>query len=237
MNKGLALGTGIGLGTGLMFLFDPAQGKRRRALLRDKCFLAARKTGEGVEVTARDLRNRTQGLVSEVQSRFSSEPADNAVLVDRVRAKLGRVVSHPRAIDVSAQNGRVVLSGPILAAEVPALLACVNRVKGVNEVMNHLEVHDEAGDHPSLQGGRERMGDRFEFMQENWSPAARFIAGAAGASLAVYGGARRDALGAGLGAAGLLLLTRGITNTGLKSLVGLGSNEGGSQQQQLTTGH
>ena len=237
MNKGLALGTGIGLGTGLMFLLDPTQGKRRRALLRDKCYLAARKTGEGVEVTARDLRNRTHGLVSEVQSRFSSAPVDDAVLEDRVRAKLGRVVSHPRAIRVSAQNRRVVLSGPILTAEVPELLACVNTVKGVNTVINQLETHDEPGDHPALQGGRERSGDRFEFMQENWSPAARFLAGAAGASLAVYGGARRDALGAGLGAAGLLLLTRGITNTGLKSLVGLGSSQDDGQQQQLTTGH
>ncbi|HEU0047464.1 MAG TPA: hypothetical protein VFQ43_07660, partial [Nitrososphaera sp.] len=44
---------------------------------------------------------------------------------------------------------------------------------------------------------------------------------AAGVSLAVYGGIRRDALGAGLGAAGLLLLTRGITNTEFKRLAGL----------------
>ena len=218
MHRGLAFGTGLGIGTGLMFLLDPDQGKRRRALLRDKCFWAARKTGEGAQVTARDLRNRTQGLVSEVQSRFSSAPVDDSVLVDRVRAKLGRIVSHPRAINVSSQNGRVVLSGPILTAEVPELLACVNSVSGVNEVINQLEAHEQSENHPALQGGRERQGDRFEFFQENWSPAARFVAGAAGASLAAYGGMRRGALGAGLGAAGLLLLTRGITNTGLKSL-------------------
>lgn len=236
MNKGLTFGAGLGLGTGLMFLLDPDRGTRRRALLRDKCVSAARKTGEGFEVTARDLRNRTQGLVTDIQSRFSSEPVDDPVLIDRVRAKLGRVVSHPKAIEVRAQNGNVTLSGPILTAEVPELLACVQRVSGVNEVVNNLEPHDEAGNHPALQGGRERPGDRFEFFQENWSPAARFVAGAAGASLAVYGGARRDALGAGLGAAGLLLLTRGITNTGFKSLAGWGSNEGDRQQQQLT-GH
>ena len=218
MHRGLAFGTGLGLGTGLMFLLDPDQGKRRRALLRDKCYWAARKTGEGAQVTARDLRNRTQGLVSEVQSRFSSAPVDDSVLVDRVRAKLGRVVSHPRAINVTAQDGRVVLSGPILMTEVPELLACVNSVTGVNEVVNQLDPHEQSENHPSLQGGREREGGRFEFFQENWSPTARFLAGAAGASLAAYGGMRRDALGAGLGAAGLLLLTRGITNTGFKSL-------------------
>ena len=218
MHRGVVFGTGLGIGTGLMFLLDPDQGKRRRALLRDKCYSAARKTSDGVGVTARDLRNRTHGLVSEVQSRFSSAPVDDAVLVDRVRAKLGRIVSHPRAINVTSQNGRVVLSGPILASEIPELMACVNSVSGANQVINQLDAHDEPGDHPALQGGRERQGDRFEFFQENWSPAARFLAGAAGASLAAYGGMRRDALGAGLGAAGLLLLTRGITNTGLKSL-------------------
>lgn len=220
MNKGLTFGAGLGLGTGLMFLLDPARGRRRRALLRDKAAWAVRKTGDCVQVTSRDLRNRTEGIVSGIQSRFSSEPVDDAVLVERVRSKLGRVVSHPGAIHVTAQDGNVTLSGPVLTAEVPELLACVNRVQGVNEVTNNLELHDEPGNHPALQGGRERDGGRFEFFQENWSPAARLVAGAAGASLAAYAGTRRDALGAGLGAAGLLLLTRGITNTGFKQMMG-----------------
>lgn len=220
MNKALTFGAGLGLGTGLMFLLDPDRGKRRRALLRDKSVWAARRTGECLEVTARDIRNRTEGIVADIQSRFSSEPVDDSVLVDRVRAKLGRIVSHPSALQVTAQNGNVTLNGPILAAEVPELLTCVNRVHGVNEVVNNLEVHEEAGNHPALQGGRERPGNRFEFLQENWSPAARLVAGAAGASLAAYGGVRRDALGAGIGAAGLLLMTRGITNTGFKQLAG-----------------
>ena len=237
MNKGLTFGAGLGLGTGLMFLLDPARGRRRRALLRDKAVWAVRKTGDCVEVTARDVRNRTQGIVTDLKSRFSSEPVDDAVLVDRVRAKLGRVVSHPGAIHVTAQNGNVTLSGPVLTAEVPELLGCVNRIQGVDEVTNNLELHVEPGNHPALQGGRERQGDRFEFFQENWSPAARLVAGAAGASLAAWGGVRRDALGAGLGAAGLLLLTRGITNTGFKDMVGLGSGEGNGEHQQLATGH
>jgi hypothetical protein len=225
MNKGLTFGAGLGLGTGLMFLLDPDRGRRRRALLRDKCAWSARKTGEAFEVTTRDLRNRAQGIASSIQSTFTSEMVDDTVLIDRVRAKLGRVVSHPGAIQVTAQNGKVILAGPILAEEVPSLLACVNRVSGVNEVVNNLEAHEEGDNHPSLQGGRKREGGRFEFMQENWSPGARFIAGALGASLAAYAGKRRDALGAGLGAAGLMLLTRGVTNTGFSHLLGFGSSQ------------
>jgi hypothetical protein len=237
MNKGLTFGAGLGLGTGLMFLLDPDRGRRRRALLRDKCAWSARKTGEAMEVTARDLRNRAQGIASSIQSTFKSEPADDGVLADRVRSKLGRVVSHPGAIQVTAQDGVVTLAGPILLDEVPYLLACANSVSGVKEVMNNLEPHAEADNHPALQGGRPRQGSRFEFLQENWSPAARFVAGALGASLAAYGGTRRGALGAGLGAAGLLLLTRGVTNADFSHLLGFGSKqENGSQQLQAHQG-
>lgn len=222
MNKGLTFGAGLGLGTGLMYLLDPDRGRRRRALLRDKGAWAARKTGDCIRVTARDLRNRTQGIT---HLHSSSEPVDDRKLAERVRSKLGRVVSHPSAIQVDAQNGAVTLSGPILVEEMPELLSCANGVRGVNQVINNLEAHEQADNHPALQGGRERQGAHFEFFQENWSPAARVLAGAAGASLAAYGGVRRDALGAGLGTAGLLLLTRGITNTGMKRLAGFGSRQ------------
>lgn len=229
MNKALTFGTGLGLGTGLMFLLDPDRGKRRRALLRDKCAWSARKTGEVAQVTARDLRNRAKGVASSVQSTFKAAPADDAKLTDRVRSKLGRVVSHPGSIHVEARDGVVSLAGPILSEEVPYLMAAAKRVSGVKEVVNDLEPHSQTDNHPALQGGRARQGSRFEFLQENWSPAARFLAGALGASLAAYGGTRRGALGAGLGAAGLLLLTRGVTNTGFSHLLHRGgSGENGS---------
>ena len=236
MNKSLLFGAGLGLGTLAMFLLDPARGKRRRALVRDKFTLATRKTGECMEITARDLRNRTRGTIAAIQSRLSSEQPDDSVLVDRVRSKVGRIVSHPSAIQVTAQDGNVTLGGPILAGEVTHLLSCVKWVAGVKSVNNNLEVHEEAGNHPGLQGGRERVGSRFEFLKENWSPTARLLAGAAGASLAVYGGTRRYALGAGLGAAGLLLTTRAITNTDFSHLASQASKQlhlGGSSTSNI----
>jgi hypothetical protein len=222
MNKALTFGAGLGLGTGLIYLLDPDRGRRRRALLRDKGAWALRKTGDCIEVTAHDLRNRAQGI-THIHS--SSEPVDDRIVAERVRSKLGRVVAHPGAIEVNALNGAVTLSGPILVEEMSELLKCVNGVRGVKQVINNLEAHEQADNHPALQGGRERQGAHFEFFQENWSPAARVLAGAAGASLAAYGGVRRDALGAGLGTAGLLLLTRGITNTGIQRLAGFGSSQ------------
>ena len=234
MNKALLFGAGVGAAA--MFLLDPDRGKRRRSLVMDKLALATRKTGDCLEVTSRDVSNRTRGLIAEIKARFSSEQPEDSVLVDRVRSKLGRIVSHPAAIVVTADNGNITLAGPILADEVSHLLSSVKWVPGVQDVNNNLEVHEAAENHPGLQGGRERAASGFLFLKENWSPTARLLAGAAGASLAVYGGTRRNALGAGVGAAGLLLLTRGITNTELTQLASQASRQlhlGGSSTTNM----
>lgn len=233
MNKALTFGTALGLGTAATFFLDPDRGKRRRALLRDKLSWCTRKTGEGFRVTARDFNNRMQGVSSTLKSKFTSKADDDGVIVERVRSKLGRVVSHPHAINVTSTDGKVTLAGPILANEVDALLTCIKRVQGVNDVTNNLEVHEQAGNHPSLQGGSTPQGSRFEFFQENWSPAARVVAGTAGAALALIGGSRKNVLGAGLSAAGLLLLARGITNKGLKDLAGWDDEKADDEGQQF----
>jgi gas vesicle protein len=216
MNKSLLIGAGVGAAA--MYLLDPDRGKRRRALVRDKFASVTRMTGECMGVTGRDLRNRTLGTLKTIQSRLSSEQPDDSVLVDRIRSKVGRVVSHPSAIQVTAQDGNVTLAGPVLADEAKHLVTCVSWVPGVKDVTNHLEVHEEAGNHPALQGGREHHGTRFPLFRENWSPTARLLAGAAGASLMAYCGARRNKLGTGLGTAGFLLTTRAITNTDFRHL-------------------
>jgi uncharacterized membrane protein len=223
MSRELTLLGGLGLGAALMYLLDPDRGARRRALLLDKLASAANKTPDAIGATARDLSNRTRGIVAEVSSMFSGGEAPDQVVEARVRSKMGRIVSHPHAIEVAVNQGRVVLSGPILAHEVDDLLSCVSSVAGVTEVDNLLDVHKEAGSVPGLQGGRVRTGDRFELMQENWSPTARLLTGAAGGALFAYGLSRRDPLSLALSAGGLLLLARGATNLEFKRLVGVGA--------------
>lgn len=218
---GLTLLGGLGLGAGLLYLLDPGRGNRRRAAIRGQCTRAAHKTAAAIGTTSRDLGNRSRGLLSQFTSLFKRGEADAPVLEARVHSKLGRVASHPSAIEVSAADGRVTLTGHILASEVNDLLACVSRVKGVREVENRLAVHHQAGNIPNLQGGGHREA-RFELMQENWSPAARLLTGLAGGALVAYGVERRDWLGAGLGVVGAGLLARGATNLEFKRLTGLG---------------
>src|SRR5712664_1436747 len=78
--------------------------RRQRAVLRDKSLSAARDAAGGVARRGRDLRHRLRGIVYRAKSRLADEEVPDDILVERVRAQLGRPVSHPRAIDVRAQD-------------------------------------------------------------------------------------------------------------------------------------
>ena len=149
-----ALLTGLGLGVGLMYFLDPERGRRRRALVRDKVVHATRVSAHGVSGVGLDLSHRAAGLLARVRSAWRRGPVDDDVLVERVRAKLGRFVAHPHAIRVTASDGYVHLRGPILQSEVPRLVRTVARVPGVRDVINGLDAHADAGRAAALQGQR-----------------------------------------------------------------------------------
>jgi uncharacterized membrane protein len=214
---------GGALGALAMFFLDPAQGRRRRARTRDQVVHAAKVVNDAAKVTARDARHRAQGAWAEAKHLLGhDEPVSDEVLVSRVRAELGRIVSHPHAIEASASGGHVTLAGPILSHEVRPLLKAVRRVPGVRAVSDELTVYNEPGNVSSLQGGEPRTGERFELLQENWSPAARVLAGGAGASMLLAAARARGGLCALLGASGSALLARAATNRDLSSLLGFG---------------
>ena len=179
MDKGLTLPGGMGLGAGLMYLLDPDQGRRRRALLRDQLTSTAGRLDDCLGATWTDVRQRAQGLAAETSARLTGGPVSDHVLVERVRAKMGRYVSHPGAIEVAARDGRVTLSGPVLAREVDRLVGAVAAVPGVTGVDNRLEAHARAGDVPGLQGGGGRPGERLKVAEVNWAPATRPLGRAA----------------------------------------------------------
>jgi uncharacterized membrane protein len=219
----LGLGS-LGLGAGLMFIFDPVRGRRRRAMTRDQMAHAARLFKRATGMTSRDLSHRAQGILAEGSHLFRREDVSDDVLSARVRARIGRSVSHPHAISVTVNDGHVTLSGPVLAHEAHRLLSGVSSAPGVKGVENVLTVHTEAEGLPSLQGGRPRTGDRFALMQTNWSPTARLLAGLAGGALMTNCMARRDPISIALGTVGFGLFMRSATNLDMKSLLGVGSD-------------
>src|SRR6266508_1104712 len=226
MKRNLLFLGGIGLGAGLMYMFDPDRGRRRRATARDAAHHIVNAFDDTVGKTSRDLSNRAQGIVAELNSIFRCEEADDDVVAARVRSKLGRAVSHPHAI-----QGRVMLSGQILASEVDQLLERVRSVRGVTGVENRLEANEQAEGVSSLQGGAPHPGETSELMQSNWSPAIRFLAGIGGGALTLYGARRKDVFSA---AVGLGLVTRSLTNMEMKDLIGLDGGHGITVRKTIT---
>jgi uncharacterized membrane protein len=209
---------------GLSQLLDPVHGRRRRALVRDKITRAARVAGDALDTTGRDMVNRLRGVAYRLRGDMRRGPVPDGVLADRVRARLGGVVGHPRAIDVSVADGTVTLRGPVLAAEIGRLLAFVAAVPGVRDVDDELDIHEDPNGVPELQDepARARGGARFEFWQEQWSPTARVLAATAGSALAVCAVKRMGIAGALMGGAGLTLVARAATNLPLGRLAGVG---------------
>jgi gas vesicle protein len=178
MNRDVLIGMGIG--AAVAFMADPRAGRRRRALARDQFVRAGRQTRDALDATARDLANRTSGVVAATRGRITDRDVDDDRLIERVRARLGRACSHPRAIDVAATDGTVTLRGPILASEVANVLSTVRAVRGVQSVTNELEAHESADGIPALQGEGNVADPSLDILQRNWAPATQALVTAAG---------------------------------------------------------
>jgi hypothetical protein len=202
------------LGAGLMYFLDPDNGKRRRALLRDQLLHLSRVGKEALGRTGRDLANRAHGLSVRLERRTNAELPDE-ILIERVRSKMGVFVSHPHALEIHVENAVVTLSGPILRREAQPFTRRLRRMAGVRAVVDRLDRHGPDDHVSALQGGALRR-RRPEFLQNNWAPAARLIAGAAGFILLASGRSTRSRPLAAIGAA---LLLRALANRPLKDVI------------------
>jgi hypothetical protein len=212
MGKAVTAGfwiAGVGIGAGCMYLMDPDRGKARRVRLHDQTISVCREARASAEKAQADMANRARGLLAQAKSALEHEPADADQLIARVRAKLGRLVSHPHAIDVFAHHGEITLSGAVLEGEAHGLILGVRGIHGVASVVDHLVRHSETDYISSLQGGPEQRPAR---PRHYLPPAYRLLAGIAGAGVSLYGllssSRASKALALPLGAG---LLARGIS--------------------------
>lgn len=182
-------GGGVGVGLGLMYLLDPSNGRRRRALVRDKTIKGLKTTGHAIGTASRGVAKGAKGVALGARAvtmtvisplRKPERPVSDDVLVHRVRTRMGRVVSHPRAIEVSASNGNVTLSGPVLKSELDHLLSCVSKIRGVKGVENRMDVR-ERHEGELAAGEMHRSGWRRALVPTG------VLAGATGSALAYHG--------------------------------------------------
>ncbi len=219
------------LGGAAMYYFDPNTGRRRRALVRDKAIKASSNVREFVDDGTRDLKNRGAALTGRMKSVIKRRNATDDVLAERVRSKMGRHVGHPGAIEVSANDGQVSLTGSILAHEHDGLIEAISTVPGVKDIIDQMGVYQTAEGISELQG--EPRGGRGSAPQ-SWAPGTRLIGSAAGTTLTLYALARSNRLAGFVAlATGIGLIARSVSNSSLLRLVGLEPRDRPEQQPAL----
>ena len=208
---------GAASGATAAYFLDPERGAHRRQLIVEGARSKSRRIGRLTRSAWNDLRHRVGAIPYLLRFRSDAE-TDELRLIERVRSKMGRYVSHPAAIQVGALAGVVTLSGPILRAEYETLLSVARNVPSVQAVKDQLIVHDSAEGIPALQGESSRPGERWEIFEDDWSPGLRFAVGAGSALLALYG-LRAGGVSGGIATStGAALLTRCAANRPLHRL-------------------
>ncbi|HUP57603.1 MAG TPA: BON domain-containing protein [Bdellovibrionota bacterium] len=188
MENGRNLGSltgGLILGAGLMYLFDPGRGARRRGEIRNQTTHFTKVGSRAASRVVRDLSHRARGFAFSAVSSVRSRNVDDGILHERVRSKLGRHTSHPGPISVVVMGGRVELLGLILENERARLVEAVSEVPGVKEVIDHLEPHLPEDRLTSLQGGIPPVEPASGLLRASWPPATRFLVG--GGLLSIVG--------------------------------------------------
>ena len=131
-----------------MYYLDPQMGAQRRALLADLVTSGLRGESAGGPGLQARLARRTYHRAVRV------DPQADAELRASIQGRLGRLVSHPRALDVRVDKGVVRLSGDVLARERDGLLQQVQQMPGVLKLVNAMTAH-ETPDGITQRDGRE----------------------------------------------------------------------------------
>jgi hypothetical protein len=193
------------LGATLMYFLDPDRGRRRRSIAIDKARKLRRRTQRALSVGTHDLENRVRGGFAEIGELFTRRERDDRKLEARIRTRLGRASSHPRAIEIDVKNGAVTVAGPVLLDEWRRVRHAIRSVRGITELDDRLEIHTVA-DIPQLTGGHPRSSTAMDVVKGPWSPAARLVVASAGVLCAGVGLAVRGRAGAAVGGVGLAML-------------------------------
>lgn len=137
-NTGLLLLGGLGLGASLLLLLGARKGSQADTS-RPK--------------TLTQVRDWARGFMTETGDRFRRRTVSDATLVAQAQSRLNRLVSRPSAIEITANQGQLTLSGPVLDREHEDLLASVASIRGVKEVVNRLDVQERT---TTIMGAEDR---------------------------------------------------------------------------------
>ncbi len=147
---------------------------------------AQHRRGRGVRRLSRLLRRRARNLMASADRLIrGGRRRQSEWLAARVRTKLERIIARPHGIEVTVEDGRVLLSGPILAGELDPLLSTVWRVPGVGQVDARVELYESPAEIAAADPQQPRPA-RVPLPGRE-GPAFRFVAVLSAAGVAGYG--------------------------------------------------
>jgi osmotically-inducible protein OsmY len=132
----------MGLGALLAYFFDPDNGRRRRAMARDRIPAFARGMGKNAQRTGGAVVAKAGGMkqkATHLKEKEKPQP-DDVTLAHKVETEIFRDADVPKGqINVNAENGKIVLRGEVDKPElIEDLEKKTKKVQGVTEVENLL---------------------------------------------------------------------------------------------------
>jgi uncharacterized membrane protein len=229
-SKWMMAGGVAAAGAAAIYFLDHQRGHARRARFATRARRLSTDVAEGAVKSARDSWQHLAGTARQAWSNFGrSEWPEDRVLVERIRSRMGRIVSHPHKIHVVSDDGIVTLWGPASEEERRRLAHVVQTMPGVREVVNHLEIHE--GYEPVMPGPSPFKAAQQETLL-NWSPSKRLLAGMAGSSAIIYGWRRKDPLGLSISLLGAGLVAASVLKRNVQSLLALSEDSPGFELEQ-----
>jgi osmotically-inducible protein OsmY len=131
------------IGAALVYFFDPQQGARRRAMVRDRALAFFRDRGDDAAKLGRKASSEAHALKQQVANRTEeSKEFDDQTLKAKVESEVFRPADAPKGdVNVNVENGVVYLRGEVEQSElIDDLEQRVRGVQGVREVENLLHV-------------------------------------------------------------------------------------------------
>jgi uncharacterized membrane protein len=220
-------GAAAAVGAAAYYFLEGERAKNRRAAFSRKAARLTESLAESASKYASDVQHRLKGIALEVWHYPPRRPPDDRVVEERIRSRMGRVVEHPHRIHVASERGSVTLWGAAAESEVRKLVHAVETMPGVIEVLNHIERREPA---EPVESNSLKHAHHETLL--DWSPAARLLAGAAGASIAVYGWRRKDRLGVSLSLLGAGLAAASTMKRNLHSVLAFSEDSPGFELEE-----
>ena len=220
---------GAAAGAVAFYFLDRENGRQRRARVVKTTSRLAQAIAEGAELGFRDTQHRLTGMAKHAWFSFRREHLDDRVLVERIRSRMGRILSHPHKIHVASDRGTITLWGQAPEGETHELIHAVQAMHGVREVFDHIEEWEP--ETPRVLDPASFRKARISTLL-NWNPAQRLVAGVAGSALAIYGYRRRDAVGSALAGIGTGLAAQSVLKHNVHSILSLSEHCPGFELEQ-----